>query len=89
MKLIILYFLYKANIFYVFDLDKKLIGLYKEGKDESGRKGKANVFIVIVLIILAIVVVGLVIFIIYYLKKPRKSRAFELNDDNFDYVPSN
>ena len=73
----------------VFDLDKKLIGLYKEGKDESGRKGKANVFIVIVLIILAIVVVGLVIFIIYYLKKPRKSRAFELNDDNFDYVPSN
>ena len=72
----------------VYDLDRKIIGLYKEGKEVGEEKGKVNIFIVIVVIILAIVVIGLIIFIINYLKKPRKSRAFELNDDNFDYVPS-
>ena len=43
---------------------------------------------VILMIILAIIVIGLVIFIVNYLRKPRKSKAFELDDDNFDYVPS-
>ena len=72
----------------VYDLDRKIIGLYKDGKDEGGNKGGVNVFFVIVVIILAIIVIGLVIFIVNYLRKPRKSKAFELDDDNFDYVPS-
>ena len=72
----------------VYDLDRKIIGLYKDKKD-SGKNGKFkfNIYI-FMLIILVLVVIGLGVYIIYYLKKPRKSRAFELDDDNFDYSPS-
>ena len=72
----------------VYDLDRKIIGLYKNGNNRSGNNNKSNTVYVILLIVLIIVVISLVAFIVYYLKKPRKSRAFELNDDNFDYVPS-
>ena len=41
------------------------------------------------LIILILVIIGLAIYIIYYLKKPRKNRAFELDDENFDYTSTN
>ena len=71
----------------VYDLDRKIIGLYKNG-NSINNPNKSNKVYVILLIILIIVVISLVVFIVYYLKKPRKSRAFELNDDNFDYVPS-
>ena len=74
----------------VYDLDRKIIGLYKEGRNESPiEKSKVNVVFIILLIILVLAVAGLSYFIFFYLKKTRKSRAFELNDDNFDYVPSN
>ena len=72
----------------VFDLDRKIIGCYKDGADDSGNAGKINILFVVLVVILGIVVIGLVIFIVNYLKKPRKSKAFELDDDNFDYVPS-
>ena len=49
---------------------------------------KSNTVYIVFLIILIIAVIGLVVFIVYYLKKPRKSKAFELDDDNFDYEPS-
>ena len=42
----------------------------------------------IFLIALGIIVIGLIIFIIFYLKKPRKNRAAELNDDNYEYFPN-
>ena len=73
----------------VYDLDRKIIGLYKEGNDSPSEKSKVNVVFIILLIILVLAVAGLSYFIFFYLKKTRKSRAFELNDDNFDYVPSN
>ena len=72
----------------VFDLDRKIIGCYKDGADDSGNAGKINILFVVLVVILGIVVIGLVIFIVNYLKKPRKSKAFELDDDNFDYAPS-
>ena len=40
-------------------------------------------------IILILVFIGLAIYIIDYLKKPRKNKAFELDDENFDYNPTN
>ena len=73
----------------VYDLDRKIIGLYKEGNESPSEKSKVNVVFIILLIILVLAVAGLSYFIFFYLKKTRKSRAFELNDDNFDYVPSN
>ena len=72
----------------VFDLDRKIIGCYKEGKDNSGNGNKVNILFVVLVIILGLAVIGLVIFIVNYLKKPRKSKASELDDDNFDYSPS-
>ena len=73
----------------VYDLDRKIIGLYKEGNESPSEKSKVNILFIILLIILVLAVAGLSYFIFFYLKKTRKSRAFELNDDNFDYVPSN
>ena len=73
----------------VYDLDRKIIGLYKEGNESPSEKSKVNVVFIILLIILVLAVAVLSYFIFFYLKKTRKSRAFELNDDNFDYVPSN
>ena len=73
----------------VYDLDRKIIGLYKKGSESPSEKSKVNVVFIILLIILILAVAGLSYFIFFYLKKTRKSRAFELNDDNFDYVPSN
>ena len=71
----------------VYDLDRKIIGLYKEGKINNEGKNGVNIVFVILLVILIIVVIGLLYFIINYIKKPKK-RAYELNDDNFDYEPS-
>jgi hypothetical protein len=73
----------------VYDLDRKIIGLYKEGNESPSEKSKVNILFIILLVILILAVSGLSYFIFFYLKKTRKSRAFELNDDNFDYVPSN
>ena len=71
----------------VYDLDRKIIGLYKEGKINSQGKTGVNVIFIILLVILIIVVIGLVYFIIYYLRKPKR-KAYELNDENFEYEPS-
>ena len=71
----------------VYDLDRKIIGLYKEGKINSEEKNGVNIFLIILIVILIIVVIGLIYFIIYYLRKPKR-RVYELNDENFDYEPS-
>jgi len=76
----------------VFELDKKIIGLYKENNNSnnsnySNNKG-FNIYLLL-LIIALLVVIGLIIFIVYYLIKKRKKRACELTDDNFDYIPTN
>ena len=71
----------------IYDLDRKIIGTYKKNNDEEG-KNHINLALLIILIILGIIVIGLVIFIVYYLKKPKKDRAFELTDDNYEYFPT-
>ena len=80
----------------VFDLDRKIIGVYKE--NNSRKKNDINestinyvngynIIYIVLIIILSLIVIALIIYIIYYIKKPRKYRPFEL-DDNFDYIPS-
>ena len=66
---------------------KKIIGTYIGNKEEEG-KNPINLTLLILLIALGIIVIGLIIFIIFYLKKPRKNRAAELNDDNYEYFPN-
>ena len=90
-------FMKKYQLF--FDLDKKIIGLYKtinkedddENDDDDGDDEKKNKFnsIYIIVIILALIVIGLIAFFVYLLKKKRKNLANELSDENFDYIPSN
>lgn len=64
----------------VFDIDKKTIGTYKAKKSS----GLGYWWIAIVGFV---VVIGLLVYIIsFVLKKPRKKRATELDDD-FDYTP--
>ena len=72
------------------------MGVYKE--NNSGIKNDINenkinylngynIIYLGLIIMLSLIVIGLVVYIIYYIKKPRKYRPFEL-DDNFDYIPS-
>ena len=72
----------------IYDLDKKIIGTYKEGNDEEEPGNSINLILIILLIIFVIIVIGLGIFIAYYLKKPKKNRANELVDDNYGYFPT-
>ena len=72
----------------VYDLDKKIIGTYIGNKKEEEDKNPINLTLLILLIALGILVIGLIIFIIFYMKKPRKNRAAELNDDNYEYFPT-
>lgn len=79
----------------VFDLDRKIIGVYKENNNSNkndienkiNNQYGYNIIYIVVIIILSLIVIALVVYIIYYIKKPRKYRPFEL-DDNFDYIPS-
>ena len=71
-----------------FDLDRKIICLYKENTYNEYYKKKSGIlFYIILLIILLFVILGLITYIVYITTKQRRKKAFELNDD-FDYVPS-
>ena len=76
----------------IYDLDRKIIGIYKDNDGNKKNNGDNNkkIFIIyiILLCILILIVIGLILFIIFLVKKPRKNKAFELEDDNFDYIPT-
>ena len=72
----------------VFDLDRKIIGLYTKNNNNNDNNNGFNIYLFL-LIIAVLIVIGLVIFIVYYFQKTRKKRACELLDDNFDYIPTN
>jgi len=77
----------------IYDLDRKIIGLYKENDGneiDEKNKFKSNNYLYVFLILLVIsifVIIGLVIYIIFYINKTRKKKANELIDD-FDYIPT-
>ena len=73
----------------IYDLDRKIIGTYKGNKEEKNEpSNNTNIVLIILLIVFGIIVLALIIFIVLYLKKPRRNRASELNDDNYDYFPN-
>ncbi len=73
----------------VFEHESKYIGLYKEiiqrTDKKSNKTGKTFVYILIICLLL-LIIVGLAILLIKcYLALPRKKRANELSDENYDY----
>ena len=71
-------FLKKYDI--IFDKHTKTIGTY-----EKFQKGWKFIYLIIILLIL--IIIGLIIFIVcYLLRKRRKTRVNEIDDD-FDYIP--
>ena len=80
-------FMKKYQLF--FDLDRKIIGIYKNNNKKGEKNKKFNIIIyIIVIIFLVLVSIGLVFVIVYLITKQRKNKAYELKDDNFDYIPS-
>ena len=71
----------------IFDKDSKTVSLYTQKKTPNA-KPKDRTLIIVLLIFIVIIVIGILVAIIIYLikKLPRKKRANELNDDDYDYI---
>ena len=68
----------------VFDMDRRVIGLYDENVEKDKKFNYLLVFI-IVLIIATLTIIGLTVFIIYkFFWRKRNRKPYELNED-FDY----
>ena len=72
--------LFLKKYFLTFDLDKRIIGLYNKIEKSIFNWGLVFDVVLIVLILL------LSLYIIFHLKKPRKIRANELQEDNYEYI---
>ena len=89
-------FIKKYKLF--LDNDKKSIGLYlnykeikkEEEEEEKNNNKNSNVYIVIIIILVVVLIASLISIFYYFLviKKARRIRANEL-DDNIDYTPYN
>ena len=67
----------------VFDVDKSIIGFYKKIKKE---KDYTVVYIIIIIILSFLVICLSIILFINISKKPRKKRAYELDDNDYEYI---
>ena len=71
-----------------FNLDSKRIGIYtKVNLDYKEANKTDNTFLFICIISILVVLIGVLLFILIriYFYKPRKKRANELLDDDFEY----
>ena len=77
----------------VFDSDSKIIGLYTKTIENNNNNysktensTSSTLIYIIIIVGLVIIVIGLIILLIKcYIKLPRKNRANELSDDNYEY----
>ena len=74
-------FLKKYQI--IFDLDRKIIGIYINNDNLK----HFNVTLILS-IIFGLFCLFLIVYIFFYMKKPRRIRANELEDECYDYIPS-
>ena len=70
----------------IYDLDRKIIGLYKD--EHSNNTNKMKIFYILILIFLILIIIGLIIYIIFFITKRRRKKAYELDDDGIDYIVS-
>ena len=69
------------------DRDKKTIGFYPDnGKQPEKPSNNAKIIILVVVIVLLVVILAGVLYYFLWVKKSRKQRANELDDD-VDYIP--
>ena len=74
--------IFLKKYFLTFDLDKRIIGLYtKIEKYESNWRLIFDVVLIVLILCLSL-------YILFHLKKPRKIRANELQEDNYEYISS-
>lgn len=73
----------------VYDLDRKIIGLYKNNNKKKIIINPNTIIYIVILSVLVLIIIGLGFYIFYLFKKPRKNRAFELDDENYEYNPIN
>ena len=77
----------------IFDCDSKMIGYYSKTFDipyKNEEKSQSSIGYIIAIIILGIIIIILGYFLIKcYIILPRKKRANELIDDNYDYSGGN
>ena len=66
----------------IYDLDRKIIGLYKANSNKGFN------FYILFLVLLFFVIISLIYYIFFYIKTPRKIRANELEDDHYLYIPN-
>ena len=66
----------------IYDLDRKIIGLYKANSNKGFN------FYILFLVLLIFVIISLIYYIFFYIKTPRKIRANELEDDHYLYIPN-
>jgi hypothetical protein len=78
----------------VYDLNKKIIGLYteignqKEYDNVNKSDKKINIYLLMIFVLLWIII-ALIIFIFLFFNKPKRNKALELNDDSLDYIATN
>ena len=77
----------------IFDYDNKKIGLYtkminKKEKEQQGNKAIISYIIVIIGLSLIVVALAIILYKFYY-KLTKRKKAYELDDDNYDYVAKN
>lgn len=80
-------FLKKYSFHY--NKDKTKVGFYHQSK-EPAKPGKNWTKIIVIIIVAFVVVIIILVLIIYKLwyKRPRKLRGVELDDNNYEYIPS-
>ena len=66
---------------FVFNSDSKTIGFYKEENNLNKIKNKNSILLVILICISIVLLISLNYIIIFCLKKERKKKAFELNEE--------
>ena len=66
---------------FVFNSDSKTIGFYKKEFSINKIKNKNTILIIILICISILILISLIYIIIFCLKKERKKKAFELNED--------
>ncbi len=72
----------------VFDYSNKQIGFYTQlSEKEVENNNKSNIFVYVIIIIGLIIIIAVLIFLLIkcYINLPRKKRANEMNDDNYEY----
>ena len=75
-------FPFMKKYYFLFDYDKKSIGIFKKGNQ------RFNYFNFLIIIFVIIIIILILYYIYYFRKENRRKRINEV-EDNYDYIPHN